>query len=163
PYQLVAARGTLLELLVRERPYPDWYSFPSLLTSLKRYRVGFLIPQRSRISHYPWQRGKKEEGTPYVGIHAKGSSPRRLFDKQRDWEQVEGAYLRTVFEESLLWLGLVRLGYDDGRLAAFQLTERGAAALGLIEAPKAMPAAPPAPVARTLVVQPNFEVVAYME
>jgi Helicase conserved C-terminal domain len=175
PYQVVAARGTLLELLLRERPFPDWYSFPSLLASMKRYRVGFLIPQRTRISHYPWQRGRKEEGMPYVGIYAKGSSPRRLFDKQRDWEHVEGAFLRTVFEESLLWMGLARLGYEDGRLMAFQFTERGAAALGLIEATSVAPAAPgsgpggapahsaAAPAERTLVVQPNFEVVAYME
>lgn len=162
PYQVVGARGTLLELLQRERPYPDWHTFPSLLASVQRYRVGFLIPQRTRVNYYPWQRGKKDEGTPYVGIYLKGVSPRRLLDKQRDWELVEGGFLRTVFEESLLWLGVVRLGYDGDRLTAFQLTERGAAALGLIETPAAE-AAPVTPTERTLVVQPNFEVVAYME
>jgi hypothetical protein len=163
PYQIVGARGTLLELLQRERPYPDWHTFPSLLASVQRYRVGFLIPQRTRVNYYPWQRGKKDDGTPYVGIYLKGVSPRRLLDKQRDWELVEGSFLRTVFEESLLWLGVVRLGYDGDRLTAFQLTERGAAALGLIETPAADAAAPATPVERTLVVQPNFEVVAYME
>jgi hypothetical protein len=163
PYQVVAARGTLIELLQRERPYPDWYSFPSLRASVKRYRVGFLIPQRTRVTYYPWQRGKKEDGIPYVGIYLKGVTPRRLLDKQHDWDLVEGAFLQTVFEESLLWLGLVRLGYADGRLATFQLTQRGAAALGLIEATATEPAAPAAPAERTLVVQPNFEVVAYME
>lgn len=161
PHQVRAARYTLRELLLREQVYPAWYSVDSLIASMRRFRLGFLIPQRSRAGYFAQPRGMSADAIPYVGIFEKGSSPRRYFDKRQDWERVEGAFLKSVLEEPLLWLGLVRLGYRDGELVAFQLTQRGAYALGLLAQEPASPA--PSEGARALVVQPNFEVVVYLE
>jgi hypothetical protein len=167
-YQLNLARALLMELFLRERPHPGWHSVPSLLASMKRLRVNFLIPRSDRISYMPWgARGGKQERC-YRGFYARGSSPPRYFHKDRDWEQVEGAFLRTLLEEPLLWLGIVRLGFAGDELVSFQFTERGAVAVGLVEAPTAPPSrkrALPAetPAQRALVVQPNFEVVVYPE
>jgi hypothetical protein len=167
PPQLVIGRLTLMELILRQRPYPGWYSFASLLASVKRFRVNFLIPRSDRAVFMSWGASGRKEDRSYRGFYARGSSPRRRFHKDQDWEHVEGAYLRTLFEEPLLWLGIVRLGYVEGELVSFELTERGAAAVGLIEAPAAPPRrtgeeeAEREPTQRALVVQPNFEVVVY--
>jgi hypothetical protein len=169
PPQLVMARAALMELLMRQRPYPGWYSITSLLASMYRFRVAFLIPRSDMMTFFPWQVNRTRGERHYRGFHARGSSPPRHFHKDKDWELVEGAYLRTLLEEPLLWLGIIRLGYAGDQLVSFELTERGAAAVGLIEMPA--PASSPSPrevaegrgEGRALVVQPNFEVVVYPE
>jgi hypothetical protein len=166
--QLVMARLTLIELLLRERPYPGWYSVTSLLASMRRFRVGFLIPRGDTRGFAFWgaTRPNRDE-RKYHGFYAAGSSPHRYFDKDKDWELVEGAFLRTVLEEPLLWLGIVRLGYSQGKLVSFQFTERGAVAVGLIESSTSTSRSTSTSTStsnqRALVVQPNFEVVVYPE
>ena len=166
PPQIVMGRLLLMELLLRERPYPGWFTFPSLLASIQRFHVAFLIPRSDMMAYTPWgTRGAKEDRR-YRGFHERGSAPHRAFNKDTDWDEVEGAFLRTLLEEALSWLGIVRLGYANGTLVSFELTERGAAAIGLIEMPAApRRGAPDAgqPGQRALVVQPNFEVVVYPE
>ncbi len=168
--QLIMARLTLMELFLRQRPYPGWYSFSSLLASMKRLRVNFLIPRTDMMAFMPMGgRLQQKENRQYRGFHAKESKPRRHFDKDRDWDEVEGAFLRLLLEEPLLWLGIVRLGYEGEELVSFELTERGAVAIGVVEAPVARPAGAAQrdemsrPGERALVVQPNFEVVVYPE
>src|SRR5436190_16035866 len=96
------------------------------------------MPLSYVMTYQPWgARGGKEDRR-YRGFHERGRAPWRYFDKDKDWNEVEGAFLRTVLEEPLLWLGIVRLGYANGALVSFELTERGAAAVGLIE-PAAAP------------------------
>jgi XPB/Ssl2-like helicase family protein len=168
PPQIAGARLMLMELFLREHPYPGWHSFTSLMASMQRFQVNFLIPRSDVQMLMPWgMRGGKEDRR-YRGFFARDSKPRRYFDKDKDWNLVEGAFLRNLLEEPLLWLGIVRLGYQGDELVAFEVTERGAVAIGLIEPPAAPAARPQAgrespSTQRALVVQPNFEVVVYPE
>src|SRR5262249_16409766 len=52
PPQLVLGRALLMELLLRERPYPGWFTLPSLLASIRRFHVALLIPP-SQVMTYP--------------------------------------------------------------------------------------------------------------
>ena len=73
----------------------------------------------------------------------------------RYWDLVEGALLRYLLTGPLHWLGLVSLGYDAaGTLAFCALTPLGAQLLGR------SPASWSPPVRESLVIQPNFEVLA---
>lgn len=42
-----------------------------------------------------------------------------------DWHDSSGRFVRAMLEGPLLWLGAVRLGYQEGKLAAFQVTPAG--------------------------------------
>src|SRR5262249_37885910 len=79
--------------------------------------------------------------------------------KKEHWALVEGGFIATVLQWSLRWLGIVRLGIQEEKIIAFQVTELGAAALGWTDASAWAPAAP----ARALGVQPNVEIVAMLE
>lgn len=69
------------------------------------------------------------------------------------WEAVEGEQLRAIITGTLFWLGIVDLGFEDGRPIAFQISRLGAALLANTEPP-------PEPPAERLFVQPNFEIIA---
>jgi len=69
------------------------------------------------------------------------------------WEAVEGEQLKHVAGGTLRWLGLTDLGMADNQPISFRLNSLGAALL----AGAAAPATPPI---ESLVVQPNFDVVA---
>jgi hypothetical protein len=175
PTHLQAARQSVGELLVRQAVYPGWYSVDSLLQSVKRFRVAFLIFRANTPRYFTWETSSANDDRRYRGFFEARSKPRRYFNKDTDWEQVEGAYLRTLLAETFAWLGIVRLGYADGKLVSFQLTERGAFALGVLKelparSQEGVPAAggssrsaSEARPDRALIVQPNFEVIVYPE
>lgn len=159
--RLPQARQDILDLLDRERPVGQWIALPSLIASMKRYKLGFLIPERQahRSAYYFSGTNKQADDPPYTGFRPREGDYRARFFKKKDWERVEGGFVAMVLQVSLRWLGIVRMGGDGEQIIAFQITDLGAAALGWTEATAWAPAAP----ARALVVQPNFEIVAMLE
>ena len=151
-----AARGVLVETLKVPDLAGKWTSVASLLRVVKREHREILF--RHRVPRFPDATAADPYAMPYRGVHTQGTMYRSepLFDKRRDWEKVEGAFLVSALREPLQWLGLVEIGLDSERQpVAFRLTAEGAVALGL--AAEVAPAA--GETTRALVVQPNFEMV----
>ncbi|HEX5501443.1 MAG TPA: helicase-associated domain-containing protein, partial [Thermomicrobiales bacterium] len=163
-----AAIGAVLPRLARpgagaERP---WVGVAALADELRRTDPEFLIPRLAEAPpgyhayygyyggyHQSWQ---TQEQAFYRGlVRADSRGRERRLHKERDWGDVEGAYVAQVCGEPLVWLGLVDAGYDAGaeRPVAVRLTDLGAR----LFAPAAATDEPSA-TGTTLVVQPNFEV-----
>ncbi|HET8628436.1 MAG TPA: helicase-associated domain-containing protein [Thermomicrobiales bacterium] len=171
PDQLAAARaaiGALLPRLARpgagaQRP---WVGVGALAGALRRTDPEFLIPRLSETPpgyhgyygyyggyYQSWQ--SQEQGFYRGLVRADSRGRERRLHKERDWGEVEGAYVAQVCGEPLVWLGLVDAGYESGaeRPVAVRLTDLGAR----LFAPAAATDEPVA-AGTTLVVQPNFEV-----
>jgi Helicase conserved C-terminal domain len=159
--RLPQARQDILALLDRERPVGQWITLPSLIASMERYKIGFLIPNRqSQRSGYRFGGAKEEDDEPlYAGFRRRDGQYHERFSKKLHWALVEGGFIATVLQWSLRWLGIVRLGSDTEKIVAFQVTDLGAAALGWTDASAWAPAA----TTRALIVQPNFEIIAMLE
>jgi hypothetical protein len=78
---------------------------------------------------------------------------RQSLDGFAFWDEVEGNQLRAIAGGTLRWLGLSELGMVGTDAASFRLSALGAALLAGGEPPDESPV-------ESLVVQPNFEVVA---
>lgn len=76
------------------------------------------------------------------------------------WAAHEQAWIGRVFSTWLAFLGLVELGLEDGMPVTFRLTPLGRAIFQLTPAASGAAPVPPAP---AWVVQPNFEIVTYLE
>lgn len=159
------ARKFLLDL-IREAVVPGYRYDLAEFVRLARWRdVEFLVSWRDpapyRWSSYYYDRDPLIQPV-YAGItleDARGRS--RSLTMGQDWDLVEGAYIRAVFEGPLTWLGIVEAeSYGAGDLS-FALTSLGARTLRIEggprpEAESAVPAATDA-----LIVQPNFEILIY--
>lgn len=136
----------------------QWQSLASLLEVVKVEEPEFLI-SHSRRRYY----SSASRGGSYGGFWKRGLNfwEGRL-SQTEDWNQVEGRFIRQMLCEPLLWLGLVATAQDEkGQLAAFRLTPLGAHLLGLAPAPPE--AQGEQAQERPLIVQPNFEIIAYTE
>lgn len=90
-------------------------------------------------------------------VRANAPKGKAALSPDRDWIDVEGAFVRQVVGESMRWLGLVDVGPDDQRPDRFRLTPMArhlfyGSALPASET-VAAPGGPPARI------QPSFEVV----
>lgn len=156
PGQLAQARSFLVGLLKRARVGTEWYSIASFAAIVKEQDTEFLI-KRSRG---PQADREKYSGIWHVTSH---QYDRNGLSKANDWEVVEGGFIREVLRGPLRWLGLVEIGYDEaGAAVAFRPTPLGLGALGLAPLPEDSQDQDDEN-SRALVVQPNFEIVAYTE
>jgi len=157
------ARAFLMGLLTRSAKLGQWFSLASLIEAVKSEDAEFLIPRQRERFYYSYGRNSNT----YSGFwKAGGKVWHDLFSKDTDWELVEGRYIRQVLSEPLCWLGLVALSCDArGEVVAFRLTPLGASVLGLdTEGAAALEAAQDAlAITQPLIVQPNFEIIAYTE
>jgi len=138
----LATRRRLLTHL-RRCPPLTWLSLPSFVQAIKEFDPDF---QRPDGDYDSWYIRDGETGRYLGGF--------------QNWERVEGALIVHFITKPLNWLGLVSLGYSregEDTPYAFLITNVGAAFLRLphqkiVELPS-----------RPLVVQANFEVLAYPE
>ena len=137
-----------------------------LVDALRRTDPEFLVTRASETpaglnngpGHYDayYQNWHQHEQAFYRGIERADARGReRRLRKDRDWNEVEGAYVAQVLREPLRWLGLVDVGFDPGGEGpvAVRLTELGRRLFSRAPADAARRSRP------VLVVQPNFEVV----
>jgi hypothetical protein len=162
PEGLAAARQVIVEALT-ELADGAWWSVDSLSAALRRRAPDFLIGGVTApvgggfyYSSYGWGWPNQPEVDHYRGIRRAGvEPPAAILRRDRDWDLVEGAYLRQVLAEPLRWLGVVDAGLDAaGAVVALRVTPLGRSALAGKPAPSVARAGGP-----RLVVQPNFEVI----
>lgn len=136
-----SARRGLLEYLTAHCQPGRWYALRPLLQTIKANHL-FLLREHSRYSAYNGQRNRKEV--------------------LANWEHIDAEIIAGLIASSLHEMGLVTLGFDadpapDSAEArnpdAFQLTEL--AAQTLWNSHPTDPADAPRP--RSLIIQPNFE------
>lgn len=157
---LTSARALIVGVLSRAAADPaeleGWHSLASFAGAVREVDDEFVIPQRRRY----WSQEEAYSGIWRAGNTRWGGG---ALKKKEDWDLVEGGYLRQVFAEPLLWLGIVTLGRDGaGEPVAYRVTALGARVLGAETAP--LPEAEAEEEERKrLIVQPNFEVLAYAE
>ncbi len=145
-----SARRIVLKLLCSPQVASGWVTVRSLWNAVREFNEAFLYSRRRLVY-------SRDGRNPYGGIRRAGSAYGAAgeFDKDQDWEQVEGAFITTLLQEPLSWMGILEVARDaTGDIAAFRLTAEGAAALGLDVPDERREGAP-----RGLVVQPNFEMV----
>lgn len=163
-----------------------WLDFSSLLGVLKESAYEILIrhsyqPESSNYGNYYAYQGDFGRGY-YKGFISQLRPPDKTLagksygsatashalSLDRDWDWVEGEWVALVLSEALSWLGLAELGLDEKsqRPVAFRFTPSGLAALSgkpaaeeeAIQQQLAELAAMAPEMARSLIVQPNFEV-----
>jgi hypothetical protein len=136
----------------------QWQSLASLLQVAEAEEPEFLIPRGRNRYHYG---GAREDS--YYGIWERGGSRwSSKLSRDEDWAKVEGGFIRQMLCEPLLWLGLVATAQDGkGEVVAFRLTPLGAQVLGLASALEEAREGEAGE--RPLIVQPNFEIIAYTE
>ena len=132
------ARAKILDYLAQLATGSDtWYSLADFVATVKRVDPDFQRPDGDYESWYI----QDEQGQSLMG-----------FDH---WEQVEGALIRYLLTQPLLWLGVTELGLPGERNlpTSFRLTPSGAAFL------KNQPISPlPGQKAQFLQVDHNFAV-----
>ena len=134
----ILARQAILTRL-SQCPPETWLSITSLVAAIKAVDPDFARPDGDYRSWYIRDAATGE----YLMNFA-------------CWDQVEGALVRCLITGPLFGLGVTDLGYEDEAVelaAAFQITARGAALLGLAPPPPDREA-PPIP----LTVQPDFTI-----
>ena len=158
---LPAARAHLIGVLKRagRETLGQWQALASLRSLIKTENPEFLIPRENQHNGYSSQRG---DGF-YSGFWPAGENRyRTFFQRGQDWDNVEGRFLRQLLSEPLSWLGIVAIGRDTAnQVVAFRLSPLGAHLLGLtselpVDADETGGEKP-------LIVQPNFEILAYTE
>lgn len=167
PGRISRARRLLIEVL-REQARPGQSYDLAALSSVVRSRdveflVSWLDPVPYRWSGYGYLADRDQlTFPPYPGVtleDARGRSRAPVMGE--DWDLVEGAFIRAVFQGPLTWLGVVECRADHAGKVAFAITPLGAQALELeggVEVPdlEEIPSH-----ADALIVQPNFEIVVY--
>lgn len=180
--QLARARRSLAAALAT---LPDaWVSVDALAALLRRTDPEFLVPRMTdpaaatnayysaHASYYQsWQVQEQGFYRGFARTEARGRD--RRLRKDRDWTEVEGAFIAQVVGEPLRWLGLVDAGYDAAAARTPDSADSGGLrGRGEAELPAALRltalgrqvltgdlvAAPGAPAGNRLIVQPNFEV-----
>jgi hypothetical protein len=161
---LTPARRLLLSQL---EPAREWTDLAAFAARLRRLEPEFLVRRptvhRQYLAYPMYGLTPQQKGLPqarYQGLREKGTPPTKQLDIERDWEKVEGAYVRYVITGPLYWIGAVELGYDaQGQVVSFRLTPAGRYAI-LGDAPPQQEARPDGlPATPELVVQPSFEIV----
>ncbi len=107
----LATRHRLLSWLAR-CPAEEWRSIESFVQALKFADPDFQRPDGD-----------------YDGWYIRDAASREYLTGFESWDKVEGALIRDLLTRTLFWLGIVILGMDEGRPAAFQITHQGAAFL----------------------------------
>lgn len=132
------ARKTLVEYIVQECQFGQWYTLEALLQHIKERN-----PMLLRTTN---------------DYHGSTAYIRRMV--LANWEHSDSQVIAGILASSLYELGMVTLGYQAGgdeeqnNIYAFQLTNLAAVVLGA----NPMAEEPPAePLQRPLLVQPNFE------
>lgn len=171
PDRLTAARQSIVDVLKQFTAavgVDAWIDLGALVEYLRQTDPEFLIARLSDAavaahgasqgygsSEYYHDQRLNEQRYYHGFVRRESRGPDRRFRKDRDWADVEGAFIEQVVSESLRWLGLVDLGYDGvgERPTAIRLNP-----LFLKVFQSAPDESAPRPVGRALVVQPNFEV-----
>lgn len=123
----------------------QWLSIGDLLKRAREINYEFLFPRHH--NYYGLH-------NPYHSYNNPLSWEFPVYDETQGWDIVEARLITCILQEPLHWLGLVSLGWEGERLAAFQLSRLGAQILGVI------PPEPETPPEHRLIIQPNFEVLA---
>jgi hypothetical protein len=166
----------------------DWYDFNSLVAVIEDREPEILVPRRFKdknsydSSPYSYSMG-------YYGLENYNGFSSKLNEKDsaddsktsvyyytsqkkalrldRDFLMVEGEWLAHILNQTLGWLGLFELAYDNNnRPVAFRLTELGKAAFenkpSETEVQQAAQLkAVPAEYQKALLVQPNFDLMIF--
>ena len=156
---LTSARAFFVNILKRaaKPTLGQWQSFDSLLTLVKAENSEFLIGPRSDL----YSRGA---ASTYQGFWPQGQSTWKHdpFVRERDWNLVEGRFLRQLLVQPLHWLGVAAVGRDqNGAFVAFRISPLGAHLLGLSDEMPDLGAESEGE--KPLIIQPNFEIIAYTE
>lgn len=168
---LAQARRTIVDALSRflgGAAEGDWLDLRALADFLRQDDPEFLIVRlddaalsghgvayANGMADYYHTQQLNEQRYYHGFVRREARGPDRRLRKDRDWADVEGAFVEQVIAESLYWLGLVDLGYAEAqeRPYAVRITPLF---LDLLQAqPESV--APPR-TGRALVVQPNFDV-----
>jgi hypothetical protein len=164
----VSAAHRLLVDLLREKVQPgQWYDLAEVSRAVRYQDVEFLVswldPAPYRWSPYEYYSDRDHlKFPPYPGVTLEDSRGRsRSLVMGEDWDLVEGAFIRAVFQGPLTWLGLLQCQIAPDGKSVFAITSLGAQVLELDGS-----APPPdleqiASHADALIVQPNFDVVVY--
>lgn len=155
PPQIVQARQTVLEHIAGlHRAHPDWILLDALVDSLRSTDYEFLLPRnyKSDYGYYYYY----TQHSPYTayGNPMHWEFGLRSGDEAEGWEYVEANFIRAIVLEPLHWMGLVDIGYVDGKPFAWRLTELGAWVMGVgseIKIPEGE---------GKVIVQPNYEIIA---
>lgn len=92
-----------------------WIGLDNFLQHIQSVDYDFLFPHNlPGIGYSPYA----EYGNPFSW-----SFP-QVRDEADGWRRVEGHFIHATLQ-ALAWMGLVDLGYDEGRLTAFKLTAIG--------------------------------------
>jgi hypothetical protein len=169
PGAITDARATVLEHMAdlhrtvlqhqdASAPTQHWVPVVRLLDMLRLADYDFLFPRgyRPGSAEYYTYYGYTSFRSPYISYGNKlgwSISP-RFEDEAEGWEAVEAGFVRAMLCEPLYWMGLVDLGFSEGRLVAYRLSPAGEWALGLgqeLSVPQGE---------GRVIVQPNFEIVA---
>ncbi len=158
---LPAARAYLIGILKRVggRNLGQWQSLASLRNLIKTENPEFLIRRENLHNYY----GNTRNEGAYLGFWPAGENRwNSLFQRGKDWDKVEGRFLRQLLSEPLSWLGMVAIARDEtGEVVAFRLSPLGAHLLGLT---KELPdLGEQTEGEKPLIIQPNFEIIAYTE
>ena len=158
---LPAARAYLIGVLKRAggATLGQWQSLASLRALVKSENPEFLIAKPKRAYSY----GRHSTDENYQGFWPRGANRWRSgFKREEDWDLVEGRFLRQMLSEPLNWLGMVAIARDkSNEVVAFRLSPLGAHLLGLSDEMPAL--AESAATEKPLIIQPNFEIIAYTE
>ena len=153
---LPAARAYVVGILRRAgADLENWLSLASLRELVKAENPEFLIPKSRRRYAYGNSDSVYREFWP-----AGGTRWDSHFERDVDWDQVEGRFLRQLLCEPLTWLGLVAIARDrNGHVAAFRLSPLGAHLLGHTDQAPDLESQGE----KSLIIQPNFEILAYTD
>lgn len=84
-------------------------------------------------------------------------------DRWKNWQQIEESWLHWAFSSWLYFLGIVELGIVDGKIHTFRITDHGRAVLYWGDPEPEDLARPVASSGPVWVVQPDFEVLAFLD
>lgn len=169
--RLARARASviaLLERFVSGAAGDSWLDLRALAEQMRETNPEFLIsriddallpgleqaPGPATLGYYQDQQ-LKEQRYYHGFVRREARGPERRLRKDRDWLDVEGAFIEQVVAESLHWLGLVDVGFDrdSDRPVAVRIS---APFRHILRGPHE--SAERTMVGRALVVQPNLEV-----
>lgn len=137
-----------------------WQDLPSFIAMMRENYPELLIDRRP-LNYYAYSR---QHGPIYQGLTSRLKGEGESLRLDLDWRLVEGEWLIQLFREPLAWLGLAELGLnEEGQPVAFRLTELGRKAFFPslpVAQPESSASASQAgmPLERSLIVQPNFEI-----
>ncbi len=152
--RIVSARRCVVRE-VAQLPPGAWIPLWHLIDRIRTRSFEFLVQRDWDYSHYYYGSTYYSDPNPYGGSNSLGLSFQSRGGGPVDWETIEGGFIRGVIE-ALHWLGGcdVASSTADGAVSVFRLTEAGAR-LVAGAAPPAIPREP------HVVVQPNFQILAF--